>query len=90
LILNKLPGDVPLAWEAAARAVLEDDARKNKPIVNTTHFRDARGALLWIDPLVMARLHGVGDVIVHNSTCYMVMRVALAAGVQHVNVEAAE
>lgn len=85
-VWENLPDEVPMAWEAAARAVLEDQARKSEPVV-TNHFRNARGDLLWIDPLVMARLHAPGETVVHNSIRYIVKRVALAAGVQHVNVE---
>ena len=81
-----LPDFLRVGWEAAARAVLEDQARKNE-IVVINHFRDANGVLLWIDPLVMAKLHAPGETVVHNSVHYTVKRVALASGVQHVNVE---
>lgn len=54
------------------------------------HYRDLRGNLLWQEDMIFRRLYAVGQDLVHNSRNYRVHRVALADGVQHVNIQLAD
>lgn len=54
--------------------------------VERTHVRDLSGRLLFEKPMMLSRLHAIGEVFVHDKVGYVVKRVAVADDVQHVNV----
>ena len=59
--------------------------------IDTTHFRDMYGHLLWVSPLENEfRLYRVGDTFVLDEKHFRVERVAVADSVQHVNLSAIE
>ena len=58
---------------------------RDAPHVTRCDYRDLHGKLIWTEPMVMARMDAIGDVIIHERVHYRVMRVALADEVQHVN-----
>lgn len=53
--------------------------------VQQSSYYDMRGNLLWTEPMMMSRLDGVGDILVHDRVAYRVQRVAVAGCVQIVN-----
>ena len=55
--------------------------------ITEIHYRSAVGALLWTEPMIYKRLWAVGQDFVENRIIYLVKRVSLADGIQHVNVE---
>ena len=64
------------------------DIGDHEPVYNVEwiHYRDVYGHLLFKEPMIFNRLFGVGDDIVEDSEKYIVMRVAVADNVQHINV----
>lgn len=55
--------------------------------IKEIHYRDMDGKLLFSEPMIFKRLYAVGQSLIEDSTEYEVMRVAIADGVQHVNVK---
>jgi hypothetical protein len=53
--------------------------------VTEIHWRDRFGTLMWIEPMNLSRLFGRGDVISEKGNGYVVMRVAVADHIQHIN-----
>jgi hypothetical protein len=56
--------------------------------MDAIHFRDAAGELLWCSPASFPRLLRVGEKVCREDVVYVVRRVSLADGVQHVNLDA--
>ena len=53
--------------------------------IDVIHYRDEFGNLLYKEPMIFKRLHGVDEEVVMNYVKYKVIRVAVADNVQHVN-----
>lgn len=56
-------------------------------MVHQSSYYDMDGNLLWTEPMMFKRLDGIGDYLKQNRVEYTVKRVAVAAGVQIVNLE---
>jgi hypothetical protein len=55
--------------------------------MDAIHFRDAAGELLWCSPASFPRLLRIGEKVCRQEVVYVVRRVSLADGVQHVNLD---
>ena len=55
--------------------------------ITEIHYRSVVGTLLWTESMIYKRLWSVGEDFVANHIIYLVKRVSLADGIQHVNVE---
>lgn len=66
---------------------LVPDHSQGGEVITRIDYRDMTGALIWSDKMVFRRLWRVGQSFTANSTSWVVRRVALADGTQHVNVE---
>ncbi len=56
--------------------------------IDTIHYRDEFGHLLFEEPMIFKRLHGPDEELIMNYICYKVLRVAVADNIQHVNMRA--
>ena len=54
--------------------------------VDTIHYRDIYGNLLFQAPMIFKRLHGVGEEIAEKGIWYVVKRVCVVDNIQHVNI----
>ncbi len=54
--------------------------------IKEIHYRDIEGSLLWTEPMVYKRLWSVGQDFIEDHKEYLVKRVSLAGGIQHVNI----
>ena len=59
----------------------------NQYRIDTIHYRDIYGSLLFQTPMIFKRLHGVGEEMVENHIHYIIRRVAVVDNIQHVNLE---
>lgn len=55
--------------------------------ITEINYRNVVGTLLWTEPMIYKRLWKVGQDFVENHITYLVKRVSLADGIQHVNIE---
>ncbi len=55
--------------------------------IETIHYRDVYGNLLFEEPMIFKRLHGIGETLVMDYKEYEVTRVAVAETVQHINMK---
>jgi hypothetical protein len=54
--------------------------------IDTIHYRDIYGKLLWSEPMIFKRLFGPGQDIVENKVRYFIKRVAVVDNIQHLNI----
>lgn len=55
--------------------------------IKEIHYRNMDGCLIEKSPMHFKCLYAVGQTYIHDYKTYLVNRVALADGIQHVNVE---
>ena len=55
-------------------------------IVEKNRYYDRDGNFLWETPMIMSRIHAVGDWFIEDSKGYTVLRVAVADKIEYVNV----
>lgn len=55
--------------------------------ITEIYYRSVVGTLLWTEPMIYKRLWAVGQDFVAKHIIYLVKRVSLVDGIQHVNVE---
>ena len=54
--------------------------------IDTIHYRDKFGKLLYEELMIFSSLHGIDEIIVMNNIDYKVIHVAIADNIEHVNV----
>lgn len=54
--------------------------------IDTIHYRDIYGNLLFQTPMVFRRLHGIGEEMVVKGIWYIVKQVCVVDNIQHVNI----
>jgi len=54
--------------------------------IDTIHYRDIYGKLLWSEPMIYKNLFESGEELINKSSSYVVKRVAIAENIQHVNI----
>jgi hypothetical protein len=58
--------------------------------IKEIHYRNIYGKLLWKEPMIFRRLYAVGQDFIENYKKFIVVRVAVADDVQHVNIRSWE
>lgn len=72
-------------WVSTLFQGLKGTNPMSKYKIDTIHYRDKFGKLLYEEPMIFSSLHGVDETMVFNRTDYKVVRVAVVDNIQHVN-----
>jgi len=56
-------------------------------VVEKNRYYDRDGNFLWETPMIMSRIHAVGDWFIVDGKEYTVLRVAVADKIEYVNVK---
>lgn len=58
---------------------------KGKYKIDTVHYRDEFGNLIFEESMIFSKLFAIGDEIIQDKIAYKVTRVAVVDNIQHVN-----